>query len=197
MAYYALEPAYGRDYASRADVIEGFLDGKDFIGDMQMGFQICNREAFKTGDTVQLRYKRKTQLAVLKLTDKVLEPRKRWDLYWSPEGKRIAAGVQAADHKAAIRKAPAPYNKKLGEIYATEVKPGSVPEPATELKPEPFTAPFKVEVIADSSGKWCGNGLTFETEAEATTYGSDLCWRWTAVRKWRVIDSAGRTVVEK
>lgn len=46
---------------------------------------------------------------------------------------------------------------------------------------------YKVEVIADSSGHWCGNGRRFATEAEANEYGKDLAWRWTAVRQFRVV----------
>jgi hypothetical protein len=42
-----------------------------------------------------------------------------WNLYWSPTGQRIAT-VQASTAKAAKRKAPAPYRKYLGEIYATK-----------------------------------------------------------------------------
>lgn len=41
-------------------------------------------------------------------------------LFWSPEGKHIAT-VEAKDRKAAIRKAPKPYRKYLGEIYADEL----------------------------------------------------------------------------
>ena len=47
---------------------------------------------------------------------------------------------------------------------------------------------FKVEVIADSSGVWAGNSLTFETAEKAEEYARDLFSRWTAVRKWRVVD---------
>jgi hypothetical protein len=46
---------------------------------------------------------------------------------------------------------------------------------------------LKVEVIADGSGKWVPNGLTFATLAEAEKYARDLAWRWTAVREWRVV----------
>ena len=45
---------------------------------------------------------------------------KTYELYWSPEGRRIAT-VQARDASAAKRKAPKPYRKFLGEIYAVEV----------------------------------------------------------------------------
>jgi hypothetical protein len=43
-----------------------------------------------------------------------------YDLYWSPEGKKIAT-VSARNMRAAIRKAPRPYKKYLGEIYAVQV----------------------------------------------------------------------------
>jgi hypothetical protein len=48
---------------------------------------------------------------------------------------------------------------------------------------------YKGEVIADSSGQWCGNGLRFETEDEARIYVEDLAMRWTLVRDYRVTES--------
>lgn len=45
---------------------------------------------------------------------------KTFALYWSPTGAHIAT-VQARMMREAIRKAPMPYRKYLGEIYATEV----------------------------------------------------------------------------
>ena len=48
---------------------------------------------------------------------------------------------------------------------------------------------YKVEVIADNSGEWVGNGLRFETREEAETYGADLACRWTAVQEWRVVQA--------
>lgn len=48
---------------------------------------------------------------------------------------------------------------------------------------------FRVEVIADNSGKWAGNGLTFETREKAEAYARDLAWRWTLVRAWRVVEA--------
>ena len=44
---------------------------------------------------------------------------------------------------------------------------------------------WKAEVIADASGKWCGNALRFKTKKEALTYADDLYLRWTAVRARR------------
>ena len=49
---------------------------------------------------------------------------------------------------------------------------------------------YKVEVIADNSGKWSGNALTFETVDEAELYAIDLYARWTAVRQMRVLEIA-------
>ncbi len=44
---------------------------------------------------------------------------KTFRLFWAPEG-RVIAVVEAKDAKAAKRKAPLPYRKFLGEIYAEE-----------------------------------------------------------------------------
>ena len=49
---------------------------------------------------------------------------------------------------------------------------------------------FMPEVIADSSGKWCGTALRFATREEAETNVRDLSMRWLAVRETRVMESA-------
>src|ERR1700736_463633 len=48
---------------------------------------------------------------------------------------------------------------------------------------------FKPEVIADTSGKWCGNALRFATRKEAEANVQDLMMRWFAVRETRVVES--------
>jgi hypothetical protein len=48
---------------------------------------------------------------------------------------------------------------------------------------------WRPEVIADHSGKWCGNALRFATEAEAWEDVRDLANRWFAVRETRVVKS--------
>jgi hypothetical protein len=54
---------------------------------------------------------------------------------------------------------------------------------------------FKVEVIADNSGKWCSNALTFQDIAMAVDYAKNLMSRWTLVSDWRVIEvKSGRVV---
>jgi hypothetical protein len=43
-----------------------------------------------------------------------------YELYWAPEGKLIAT-VKARTEVAAKRKAPRPYRKYIGEIYAKQI----------------------------------------------------------------------------
>ena len=45
---------------------------------------------------------------------------------------------------------------------------------------------FKVMVLADNSGKYCGNGLRFANEQAAQDYAVDLAMRWMAVSDWKV-----------
>ena len=45
---------------------------------------------------------------------------KLWSLYWSPEGRKIAVNIEATTAQKAIRKAPQPFKKYLGEIYAEQ-----------------------------------------------------------------------------
>lgn len=48
---------------------------------------------------------------------------------------------------------------------------------------------YAPEVVADSSGKWCGNNLRFATKEEAEQNVFDLAMRWYAVRDTRVVES--------
>jgi hypothetical protein len=48
---------------------------------------------------------------------------------------------------------------------------------------------FAPEVIADNSGKWCGNACRYATEAEAEAAVNNLMMRWTLVRDTRVVPS--------
>ena len=54
----------------------------------------------------------------MKTSDAEMSVKKLWSLYWSPEGRKIAVNISAESASAAIRKAPQPYKKYLGEIYA-------------------------------------------------------------------------------
>jgi len=48
---------------------------------------------------------------------------------------------------------------------------------------------WKPEVIADDTGKWCGNGLAFATKEEAEANARDLMRRWILVTATRAVES--------
>lgn len=48
---------------------------------------------------------------------------------------------------------------------------------------------YAIEVIADSSGKWCGNDLRFATRSEAEGRAANMAMRWVLVRQTRVVES--------
>ncbi len=54
---------------------------------------------------------------------------------------------------------------------------------------EKLLKPFRVQVIADNSGKWAGNGMRYATKEEARDAARDLASRWMLVRKWRVMET--------
>jgi hypothetical protein len=47
---------------------------------------------------------------------------------------------------------------------------------------------WKAEVVADNSGKFCGNALRFASKLEAEQYAMDLMFRWVLVRRTRTIE---------
>lgn len=49
---------------------------------------------------------------------------------------------------------------------------------------------FGIEVIADSSGKFCGNAVRVATRQEAEAYARHKKASWTLVQETRVIESA-------
>jgi hypothetical protein len=55
------------------------------------------------------------------------------------------------------------------------------------MRPEAIS--WAPEVIADSSGKWCGNAVRFATKEEAEADVRDLANRWFMVRETRVVES--------
>jgi hypothetical protein len=56
------------------------------------------------------------------------------------------------------------------------------------LSPGPVS--WAPEVVADSSGKWCGNALRFATQDEALASARDLMARWYLVTDCRAVPSA-------
>lgn len=68
----------------------------------------------------------------------------------------------------------------------------STPAPAEPTHGTLPTTPnrsWAPEVIADGSGRWCGNALRFATQEEAEANVRDLSWRWALVRETRVVES--------
>lgn len=50
---------------------------------------------------------------------------------------------------------------------------------------------FKVEVTTSGDkGVYSSNALRFATREAAEKYGANLFMRWTAVKEWRVVESA-------
>lgn len=64
--YYELTPSY-RDYKTAKEVKAAWAEGKDFQGDYQLGFKTVNINDIPKPCSVTLRYKRNTQLAVVKV----------------------------------------------------------------------------------------------------------------------------------
>jgi hypothetical protein len=60
--YYELQPAYGRDYKSAAEVKRAWQEGKDFLGDHQLGFKPVNLADIPKPCTVMLRYLHNTRV---------------------------------------------------------------------------------------------------------------------------------------
>jgi hypothetical protein len=67
MPYFELQPAYGRDYKTVAEVTEAWQAGADFAGDYQLGFKPVNKNDIPKPCTVLLRYKRNTKVTSLKV----------------------------------------------------------------------------------------------------------------------------------
>lgn len=78
--------------------------------------------------------------------------------------------------------------KRAHDVLAKRLKrqaQGGKPQLARRERPTSFA----VQVIADSSGKWCGNALRFATRKAADVYGHDLAARWTMVQAVRVVET--------
>ena len=73
--YYELQPAYGRDYKTKAEVTQAWKDGKDFLilsysvlnGDYQLGFKPVNIRDIPKPCTVMLRYRKNTMVTSLQV----------------------------------------------------------------------------------------------------------------------------------
>lgn len=66
MAYLTVTPAYGRDYKSKQAAIADWEANKDFINQGMSGGTYVNKQDVPPGTTVNIRYKRMTQVAGVK-----------------------------------------------------------------------------------------------------------------------------------
>ena len=67
-SYLTVTPAYGRDYKTKKEVLEAWEQGKDFaIASVFDGGGYINKEDARPGMTINIRYKRATQIAVVKI----------------------------------------------------------------------------------------------------------------------------------
>ena len=55
---------------------------------------------------------------------------------------------------------------------------------------------FKIEVVADRTGKWCGNAAEYDTFDEARREAIDLANRWYLVQRARVVGFSEERGVE-
>ncbi len=85
----------------------------------------------------------------------------QFKLFWSPEGKHIAT-VEADDQRDAIRRAPKPYRKYLGEICAVE------------LLVHKYLRIFTIQWWSDGKCTVCSqiNGTTIGTWDHGAWYGA-------------------------
>ena len=62
-----LSPAYGRDYKNGKEAEAAFRDGKMFTLNTHTGSGYVNISNFRPGATVNIRFKRQTQVKVVKV----------------------------------------------------------------------------------------------------------------------------------
>ena len=65
--YQVLTPAFGRDYKNKKEIEADFRAGKDFILNAYNGSGLCSIRDFAKGVTVNLRYKKLQNVAVVKI----------------------------------------------------------------------------------------------------------------------------------
>ena len=66
MRYLTLIPAYGRDYNSKAQVMADWKAGKDFLVQDVTGSGYVSKNDAPKGVTLNVRYKKLTQICVIK-----------------------------------------------------------------------------------------------------------------------------------
>lgn len=79
------------------------------------------------------------------------------------------------------------------EEMAPDEWPGSLQRTCIVVRQTPEKL-FRVDVIADDSGKWVSNAMRYLTREDAEEAARDLEARWTLVREWRVVPDAGADI---
>ena len=64
-----LTPAYGRDYGGKAETIDSFKIGKDFVFNLMGQSTYVSIEAYNAGDMVKIRYDKLTKVAFYRITE--------------------------------------------------------------------------------------------------------------------------------
>lgn len=101
--------------------------------------------------------------------------------------ERRRVDLEAAQARVEAQRAAQAAQEASAKAAAEAVQAAEAARRA-EHAPEGYKS-WAPEVIADSSGKWCGNALRFATRGEAEDNVRDLSWRWLLVRETRVVPS--------
>lgn len=121
-----------------------------------------------------------------------VEPRPGWVLLCPAcatrqDAQRRVLDLQAAEARVEAQKA-AQAAQEAALVAQAMAAREAVNARRRAVAPEGFSS-WAPEVIADGSGKWCGNALRFATRGEAEDNVRDLSMRWMLVRDTRVVPS--------
>lgn len=64
-----LTPAYGRDYCYKAEVLEAFRQGKDFMLNLMNETTYCSVTDYNAGDMVKIKYNRQKCAVFYRVVD--------------------------------------------------------------------------------------------------------------------------------
>ena len=111
-------------------------------------------------------------------------------LVWSPTGQEIATNIRASSMRAAKRKAPSPYKKYQGEIYAEVIS--RVSSPKIGAFPNPHLSSISTEWTPVHALRRVGENI--EVMVEKGTLGNPARKRKVLGELRRMFSGAGRTV---
>jgi predicted RNA-binding protein YlxR (DUF448 family) len=103
------------------------------------------------------------------------------------DARRRVLAEQAAQARVEAQRAAQAAQETAAEACLRAEKAAEEARRAAPA-PEGFSS-WAPEVVADSSGTWCGNALRFATRGEAEDNVRDLSFHWMLVRDTRVVPS--------